>query len=69
LAEQVIGGVDERKGADELAGQALAPEPRPGPGGVDAAQMVALMELVRKLKMVEDAKDGLCDLHGNLRQY
>jgi hypothetical protein len=31
--------------------------------------MVALMELVRKLKMVEDAKDGLCDLHGNLRQY
>jgi hypothetical protein len=26
--------------------------------------MVALMELVRKLKMMEDAKDGLNDLHG-----
>jgi hypothetical protein len=61
--------MEEGKTTDELAGQAFALEARPGPGGVDAAQMVALMELVRKLKMVEDAKDGLCNLHGNLRQY
>jgi hypothetical protein len=56
--------MEEGKTTDELARQTFALEPRPGPGGVDAAQMVALMELVRKLKMMEDAKDGLNDLHG-----
>ena len=40
-AQQGVGGVKEGKGADKLAGQALALEARPRPGGVDAAQMVA----------------------------
>ena len=58
--------MDQGEGADKLAGQALAPEPRPGPGGVDAAQMVAAVELVRELEVVVDAEDGLGDLHGFL---
>ena len=66
-AQQGVGGVDEGKGADKLAGQALAPEPRPGPGGVDAAQVVAGVELVREFEVVVDAEDGLSDLHGFYR--
>jgi hypothetical protein len=43
--------------------QSLAFESRPWPGGVEATQMVALSKLVRQLEVMEDAEDGLDDLH------
>ena len=62
-AQQSVGGVHRRKGANQLARQAFALQPRPRPGGVDAAQVIAGMQLVRQLEVVEDAVDCLDDLH------
>ena len=62
-AKKVVRGVDEREGADEFARQAFALEARPGPCGVDAAEMAAGVELVRQLKVMKDAVDGLNNLH------
>ena len=43
--------------------QAFALQPRPGPGGVDAAQVASAIEFAREFEVMEDAEDGLDDLH------
>ena len=61
--EQIVGGVKERKGADEGVGQAFTLQSCPGPGGVDLLEMIAPVELVREFEVVEDSKDGLGNFH------
>ena len=61
--EQVVGGVDERKGADERTGKAFALQSSPGPGGIDLLKMPSPVELVCQFKVVIDTKDCQGDLH------
>src|SRR6202012_79359 len=62
-AGEVLGHMQPGEGFDFVAGKAFALEPRPGPGGVDAAQVTAAIEFTREFKVMEDAEDGLDDLH------
>jgi hypothetical protein len=61
--EEIVGGVEEREGADERAWESFALEAGPGPGGVDLLEMIAAVKLVREFEVVEDSKDGLSDFH------
>ena len=62
-AGEILGHVQPGEGFDFFAGQAFALQPRPGPGGVDAAQVASTIEFARQFKVMEDAEDGLDDLH------
>lgn len=55
--------MEEGKGTDEITRQAFAFQPRPRPCGVDTAEMPAPMQLVGKFEVMEDAVDGLDNLH------
>ena len=55
--------MDEREATYEGARQALALEACPGPGGVDFRKVVAFVELMCELEVVEDSKDGLGNFH------
>ena len=66
VVEQIVSCVDERKDADEGAGEAFALQARPGPGGVDLLKMSSAVQLVCQFKVVIDTKDGQGDLHGIL---
>jgi len=61
--EEIVGGVEERKGADERTGKAFALQSGPGPSGVDLLEVIAPVELVREFEVVEDSKDGLGNFH------
>src|SRR5580658_5238079 len=62
-AGKVLGHMQPGEGFDLVASEAFALEPRPRPGGVDAAQVASMIEFAREFKVMEDAEDGLDDLH------
>jgi hypothetical protein len=66
VVEQVVSCVDERKGADERAGEAFALQASPGPGGIDLLKMASSAELVCQFKVVIDTKDGQGNFHRKL---
>ena len=62
-SEEIVGSVEQGIAIDERVRQAFALQPCPGPGGVDLLEMVAPVELVRQLEVVEDSEDGLGNFH------
>src|SRR6185437_5380402 len=62
-AGEVLGHVQPGEGFDFIVGETFALQPRPWPGGVEAAQVASAIELTREFKVMEDAEDGLDDLH------
>ena len=60
---EILGHVQPREGFDFVVADAFALQPRPRPGGVDAAEVAATIEFAREFKVMEDAEDGLDDLH------
>jgi hypothetical protein len=53
----------EGKATDKGAGKSLALQPGPRPGGVDLLEMIAPVQLMRQLEVMEDSKDGLGNFH------
>jgi len=61
--EEIVGGVKERKAAEERVRKAFVFQPGPGPGGIDSLEMISLVKLMREFELMEDSKDGLGYFH------
>src|SRR6185437_12647633 len=62
-AGEVLGHVQPGEGVDLFSAEALPLQACPWPGGVEEAQVASAIELTREFKVMEDAEDGLDDLH------